>query len=235
MKVSIATMIAGRTEKSEEEILKMMNRTTWITASEAFASGFCDEIEVSADFNKRRATEPKAMWKESAQILNSIFKPKIEIKMTKVANKLGLISEANEESIVAAIQDIQNKKAEADDKLKKMEDELKAAKKACSDMEDAFLAEKKKAEEADEDKKKSEAKNMIEGFAKSGKIKNESIPKWTNMYILDPKGTKELLEELPVNKVANKLPETEGLVTEKELTNVIARTMNDNRNKLKLN
>jgi len=235
MKVSIAIMIASRTGKSQDEILKMMDRTTWITADEAIQTGFCDEVEKSEEFNKKRtATEPKAMWKESSLILNSILKPK-NIKMTKVANKLGLNPDASEESIIAEVSAIMNKKAEADDKLKKMEDRMKKMEDDLDEYKAKYSEEKKKAEEADEDKKKSEAKNMVEGFAKAGKIKIEAVNKWMDMAAKDFEGTKSLLEELPVSKVANKIQTPEGSTSnEAELTMVIARTMNDVRNKYKL-
>lgn len=238
MRVSIAQMIASRAGKSEEEVLKMMDKTSWITASEALMTGFADEIEVSADFNKKHAnSEPKAMWKESAQIINSILKPKNKT-MTKVANKLGLIADANEDSIVESITAIQNKlsaaevkNADMEDKLKKMENDYAEAKAKCDELQDKINEFKKKAEDAEAESKKANAKNMVEGFAKAGKIKNEAIEKWVNKAIVDFDGTKELLEELPVNKVANKIDVTGDSANEGLLTSVIARTMVDIRNK----
>lgn len=241
MRVSIATMIAGRTDKTVDEILKIMDRTTWITASEAFGNGFCDEIEVSAEFNKKRSTtDAKAMWKESGMILNSILKPKNNT-MIKVANKLGLVSEASEDSIVSAIEGIQNKltdavnkKNEADEKLKKMENDYAEAQKECDDLKAKIADYKKKAEDAEEEEKKTKAKNMVENFAKLGKIKNEAVEKWSALAVVDFDGTKQMLEDLPINKVANKIEVTGG-GEEKALTNVVAATMVEVRNKLKLN
>lgn len=243
MRTSIAKMISSRTGKSEEEVLKMMDRTTWITASEALASGFCDGIEVSSDFNKKRATtsDAKAMWKESATILNSIFKPKNKT-MQKVANKLGLNAEASEDSIIAEIVAIENKKNEMEDKMKKMEDALAKKKSECDELEAKYNELKKKAEDEAEERKKAEdeakkekAKNMVEGFVKAGKIKNESTEKWVALALADFDGIKNALDELPVNKTAPKMEVANGNAgSEKELTNVIARTMADARNKLNL-
>ena len=246
MRVSIAKMIASRTGKSEDEILKMMDKTTWITASEALMSGFCDSIEVSADFNKKRSatTDAKAMWKESAQVLNSIFKPKNKT-MNKVANKLGLISDASEESIVSAIDSIVNKKNDMEDKMKKMEDDYAEAKQECDklkaqldEMKQKAEDEAKKAEEEAKNAKKAEAKNMVEGFAKAGKIKNEAIEKWVAMAADNFEMVKNLLEELPVNKVANKIEVNtgdQGAASDANLTSVIARAMADTRNKFNVN
>jgi len=101
---------------------------------------------------------------------------------------------------------------------------------------------KKKAEDEAEAKAKAEAeakhekaKNMIEGFVKAGKIKNESAEKWIAQAEVDFDGIKNLLEELPTTKAANKMENAQGSVTEAELTGVIARTMADARNKFKLN
>ena len=57
------------------------------------------------------------------------------------------------------------------------EDEYAEAKQKCEDLEKKLNEYKKKAEEADEDKKKAEAKNMVEGFAKicSANLKWESV------------------------------------------------------------
>lgn len=245
MKESIAKMISERTGKSVDEILKIMDRTTWINASEALIEGFCDEVEVSSDFNKKHGntTDAKAMWSECRHVLNSIFSNKTIIsKMTKVANKLGLVQDANEDSILEAINAISNKKAEAEDKLKKMEDELEAKKAECDKLEDELKAAKKKAEDADKkaeeeakNAKKAEAKNFIESVAKVGKIKNDeaTIAKWVNAYINDEAGTKDLIDSLTINRVSNKI-EIAGSnpATESTLTNQIALKMNELRNQL---
>jgi ATP-dependent Clp endopeptidase proteolytic subunit ClpP len=243
MRVSIAKMIAGRTNTTDEDVLKMMDKTTWISATDALMSGFADEIEVSADFNKKHknTSDAKAMWRESAQVLNSIFNQK-SINMSKVANKLGLNPEASEESILAEVSRIVDKASEMEDKMSKMQNEYAEAKAKCDELENALNEMKKKAEDEAEAKAKAEAeakhekaKNMIEGFVKAGKIKNESAEKWIAQAEVDFDGIKNLLEELPTTKAANKMENAQGSVTEAELTGVIARTMADARNKFKLN
>lgn len=242
MRTSIAKMIAGRTSSSDEDVLKMMDKTTWITASDAMMSGFADSIEVSADFNRKPQTsDAKAMWRESATILNSIFNQKT-IKMSKVANKLGLNPEASEESILAEVSRIQDKASEMEEKMSKMQNEYAEAKAKCDELENALNEMKKHAENEAEAKNKAEAeaknekaKNMIEGFVKAGKIKNEASEKWIAQAVADFEGIKSLLEELPTNKVANKIENAAGSAQEAELTGVIARTMADARNKYKLN
>ena len=243
MKESIAQMIASRTSKAVEEVLKIMDRTTWIKASEAFDSGFCDEIHYNENFNKKHGnqSDAKAMWKSSNLVLNSIFKQKNK-QMTKVANKLGLNQEANEESILSAISAIENKltaaivkNEDSEDKLKKMEDAYEEAKKKCEDLEMKIGEFKKKAEDAEAEEKKSTAKNMIENFVKAGRIKNESSEKWIALASNDLEGTEELLKAIPVNKVANKINEgNDGVNNVDNLTNVVAKSMAELRTKNQL-
>jgi len=165
--------------------------------------------------------------------------------MNKVVNKLGLISDASEESIVSAIDSIVNKKNDMEDKMKKMEDDYAEAKQECDklkaqldEMKQKAEDEAKKAEEEAKNAKKAEAKNMVEGFAKAGKIKNEAIEKWVAMAADNFEMVKNLLEELPVNKVANKIEVNtgdQGAASDANLTSVIARAMADTRNKFNVN
>ena len=242
MKKSIAVMIASRTGKSEAEILAIMSKTTWITASEAFNSGFCDTIEVSSEHNKRRATtEPKALWRESNVYVNSLFTNNNTTKMTKVTNKLGLNAEANEEAILSAIVSIENKKAESEDKLKKMEDKIKAMEDEMEDMKAKYAEAKKKAEDADEAKKKAEdeaedtkAKNMIQSFVTQGRIKADAVNDWTaTAKAIGHDKAKAMLEALPVHKQSAKI-DVSGVSNEAVLTNVVASAMANIREKNKI-
>jgi ATP-dependent Clp endopeptidase proteolytic subunit ClpP len=239
---SIATMIAGRAGKEKDEVLKIMDRTTWISAGEAFATGFCDTIEVSSEQNKKRmvATEPRAMWKEGSEVLNSLLSNQNKKQMfSKVTNKLGLVESANEDNILEAIIKIENKAAEAEDKLTKIEDALNAKKAECEKME-AELAEAKASlnsaaeakNKAELEAKETKAKNMVEGYAKAGRIKNdaETIAKWSNKAVTDFDGTEELIKDLPVFKAANKINDVSNLSADAELTGVIAKAMRDVRN-----
>jgi ATP-dependent Clp endopeptidase proteolytic subunit ClpP len=242
MRESIAVMIANRSGKGVENVLKVMDKTTWMTATEAKTTGFCDEVEESASYNVKHGNA-KAMWDAGKLVANNfINQNKKSSKMNKVANKLGLNAEANEDSIIAAITEVENKYTKVSNDLKKMENDYAEAQAKCKDLEDKMNAFKKKAEEAEADKKKAEdeaketkAKNMIEGFVKIGKIKNESVEKWTAKAVADFDGTKELLDELPVNgkaPVMNSASGGTGADTEKLQTMVIANAMNEIRNKI---
>jgi len=162
--------------------------------------------------------------------------------MLKVTNKLGLVSEANEDAVLEAIAKIENKAQVAEDSLAKMQDALNAKKAECDELSNKLAEATKKAEDEAEAKAKAEAenmeakaKNMVEGFAKSGRIKNdtETITKWTNKAKSDFEGVKALIEDLPVTKVANKI-EVSTVTNELALTNVVAKQMRDVREKYKL-
>jgi ATP-dependent protease ClpP protease subunit len=240
MRESIAVMVAERTGNPKEDVLKIMDRTTWVSASEALLGGFCDEVEYSKDVNVKHGNA-KALWEAGAVVANKFVNPINNKPMVnKIANKLGLNPEASEDAIVAEINSIVNKKMSLEDKLAKMEDEYKMAKEKCNELEAKMAkmaeelkeAEDKKAE-AEVEAKKSEAKNMVEGFVKAGKIKNESVEKWVSQALVDFTAVKNLLEELPSNGKAAVI-NANPVANEAALTMVAARAMQDVRNKLKI-
>ena len=163
--------------------------------------------------------------------------------MTKIANKLGLIADANEESILAAIASIENKKNDMESKMKKAEEKYNEAQEECdklkAEMEDLKQQAKKaedEAKKAEGEAKKSEAKNMIEGFVKSGKIKNEAAEEWIELAVADLAKAKNMLEKLPTNGKATTIVDgNQGqLATEQELTMGAAKAMLDIRNRANL-
>ena len=238
MRESIAVMIESRTGNSIDAVLKMMDRTTWISASEALVNGFCDEVEYSKEINVKHGNA-KAMWDAGALIANSIIKPKNKT-MNQIANKLGLNAEANEESIVSEITAIVNKSSKMEEKLAKMQDEYKAACDKCNALEEEMAKMKEDMKAADENKAKAElevaeekAKNMVSNFVAAGKIKNESADKWIAKAKIDFDGVKNLLDELPANGKAAVI-NTNPVQNEAELTMVAAKAMQTVRNKFNL-
>jgi ATP-dependent protease ClpP protease subunit/uncharacterized coiled-coil protein SlyX len=247
MRESLAIMISERTGKSVDFVLKMMDRTTWIGASEALTTGFCDEIEYSNEANVKHGNA-KAMWTTGRQMANSIFQPKNKTNMTRVANMLGLNTDANEQSIVAEITAIMNKKAEMEDKKAEMEDKLNKmaddyaeAKQTCdklkaemdelkAKMEDAEKAKAKAEDEA----KKAEAEKMVDDSVKQGKVKPEAKNSWVAMAIKNMAETKTLLESLPTNGKAVSVTVSQT-ANDAELQMVAARAMQEVRNKLNIN
>lgn len=234
IKKSLITMLIRKTGKSESEISKLMDKTTWYDAVECLKMGLADKIEESADLkSKIVSSDVKAAWLEATEIINS-YKPKNKSKMENIINKLGLASDATEETILAAISEMENKMSEFE-KVKKAYDEAKAK---CDEL-SAKLKELKKAkDEADEEAenaKKMEAKNkaeeLVNDAVKAGKFTNDFAAHWTNLAIENYDAASEMIKGLSVTKkgidiVVNSVNESDDL-----LANVAARTMANLQNK----
>lgn len=227
MRQSIALMISTRTGKTKEEILSIMNATTWINAQNCFKDGFCDEVENSGEINKPRVNKEKAdiqnAFLEGKKVLTKILnkeKLQIEIPMKTVANKLGLNPEASESAILSEVERLQNKSSDADKKAKKMEEEMDKLKKDLEDKKaeyDKFKKEaedkaKKDKEEADkkaEAEAEDKAKSAIQDYVKKGKIvnKKEVIEVWEKKATEDLAGVKIVLDAMPSTNRAINLQE----------------------------
>ncbi len=226
MKGSLVKMICGRSGMDEEATSRMMNRTTFISADEAYSLGLCDIVEKSIDLNKKRLSglnTPANYWKEANKIVNKLITLN-STKMLKVTNKLGLNAEANEDSIVTAIDTVTNRATKAESDLAALQNSSKEAlDKLKNDLEEAQNKSKKLQEDYDkmkndldasnkekievENKAKLEkAKSLIDTSVKAGKIKNEAkiIAEWTEDAVADFNKVKNRLESLPVNKTASK-------------------------------
>lgn len=182
-----------------------MAETTWLDAEECLAKGFATEIEKTENVNKKRmSTQNIDNFLKEANLITNKFLPKPLTKksMLKVTNRLGLTEDASEESILQAIQAIQNK----------AEEDKAALEKSLSDKEAELEAKEAELAAKDAELELAQAetcKNMINTFVASGKLQaDETITnKWIELAKNDFEGTKSLLESLPINKVANRLPE----------------------------
>lgn len=208
MNESLATMIANRSGKTVDEILSVMNQTSWINANTALCDGFCDEIEASNEQNKKRAV---SNFGNLYQVANSIileqFNHKKQKTMTKVTNKLGLVDSANEDAILESISAIENKAETAISELALAKNELVEANAKVAELEAAVAEAKAKEDEIVEAAKVTEIENSIKAFVAEGRIKAESVDSWketANALGIDK--VKDMISELPLNKVANKLP-----------------------------
>ncbi len=220
MTESIATMIEARCNMPATEVQSMMDRTTFMDAPEALRLGLCDAIEPSGHLNKpllaaaTAATSPKAYWKQANHITNKLFEKN---NMKKVANKLGLTGDADEQLIVDAINAMQNKLKDAGTLTQKKEEEMAALKAALDTKQaelDALKNEYEKMkndmEETDrlkaraEDETRTEKARTLVNSLAPGRIKNDAptIAKWVSMAKADYDGTKALLEGIALNKNA---------------------------------
>lgn len=223
MRQSIIKMIATRSGANEDVVSGIMKRETFMDANEALRIGFCDDVEVSAELNKKRlspvSNNHKGYWRESNNILNTLLPQKIDMK--RIANKLRLIEDASEIAIIDAITGIENKAKSAEDKAadlqKKLDDmdkEMKDKGKeydACKAELDKLKKDMKDAKDKadlEEDKAKGEkAKNHVASLVKAGKIKNDAgiIATYEKQFKADFDGTKALIEGLSNNKDAVKI------------------------------
>jgi len=225
-KASLVKMICGRSGMDEETTSRMMNRTTFISADEALQLGLCDSIENSIDLNKKRLSSVNSLsdyWKEANKIVNKIITPNLK-KMLKVTNKLGLNAEANEDSIVTAVDAVMNRATTAESELaalknsstealNKLKNELDEAKNKAEKLQADYDKLKSDLDTANAEKievenriKKEKAEGLINAAVKAGKIKNEAkvIADWTEDAVADFEKIKNRLDSMPVNKTAAK-------------------------------
>jgi len=181
----IVIAIAARTGKPKDEIIKLMNKTSWIGADEAVQTGLADKIEVSGDLNKKRApadaAEAKSFYRESRAIVNKLtFKNTTmadQFPFARIANKLGLHEMASTDAILEVLSGIMNKKDEDKKKAEDLEDamtkckrDLEDSKKELDDLKAKHADLKKQYDDhmkAMEDKKKDEDKVKAEADDKA--------------------------------------------------------------------
>lgn len=221
IKESLLVMICSRSGKEQTEVSKMMDRESWVGASEALDSGLCDKIESSSDHNKpRKITEAQMLWEDSNRILNSIFKTNINMKV--IAQSLGLAENATELEITNAINALKKpvKKAKADGdepdgdevengkplaNILNVVDELKAALKSSTDLINEL---KNKADNSELVAKTEKAEALVNKNIDriGGKTATEEIVnQWKKDAIADFDATAKKLEALPVNKTSIKI------------------------------
>jgi len=253
MKDSLIKMIEQRCGMSEVDVTQMMNRTTYISASEAQQMKLCDQIDASSSENTKylRKIDNQAEFHSQCNlVLNSILNKdsKINNKMenfTKVTMRLRLNDSAPADDVVKAIDAIENRatnaetarekaildaqdKAKADseeiaslkakfEKKQAEADKLKADYEEAQNKLDAMTQDKLAVEEA---AKEEVIKNMVTEFAKAGRIKNDAstILEWTSTAkLIGVDKAKNMIEALPLNKVAVKIETELNVVPEGEL------------------
>lgn len=222
IKQSIVTIISKRSGLTDKDVVDLMNKTSWIEAEEAERLGLCHVVEESNDMNSpriKKTDDVKAMWKEGQKVLNKVKnlneKP---LTMKKVANKLGLNAEASEDSILDAVNSMEEKMKASDEDKKKVQEEMDKLKQKMSEdasklkqMEDDMA--KMKAEKDGEDAKakaksledaKAKAKDLVAGAVKNKKIVNDAkvIESWEDKATEDFEGTKAMIESITLNKKA---------------------------------
>lgn len=218
---STVICLSNRIPVAEGEIRRMMNETTWLSATECKDLGMC-EIDDSASLNKpRKVFNPENFiesYKDFKSIANKLIEEKTTkktITMNKVTNKLKLVDGSNEDAILASIGEIENRAVTAESKLQTQEVENKAKIDALNkqiseltEVKNKFEADSKLAKEKEEAEAKAAnekaSKEAVSNFVKLGKLKNDAkvIEAAEKHALTDLEGFKTLMEAMPVNKTA---------------------------------
>lgn len=224
MRDSLATMLSAKSSLTADAVGYLMEKTSWLNSAECFAKGFATDIAVTSDQNKKRMPQTGAfnMWKVANDIVNNVFKTNNDMK--KVTAKLNLTEGANEDIILGAIDGLQNKVTEITNNAKVETDALKVELKTATDnvatiqaklnaAELALKTTKDAADLAATTELETEAETMVTAFAKVGRIKNDAavIATWKDAAVKDMAGTKKMIEDLPLNKVANRVETDTGV------------------------
>lgn len=162
--------------------------------------------------------------------------------MIKVTNKLGLTEAANEESILAGIEAIENKVSIAEAKAKASAEEMQNAKKAMDEAKaalDTLTAKYNEMEkglnEAKDKASLDAATLMVKGHVNRIGSDEKVLNSWIADAVKDLEGTKAKIEAIPLNKAgANLTKEVKAVAGDNQLGSVINRTMADIRAKEKI-
>jgi len=217
---SLVKMLTSKSGISEQDVIGMMERTTYLDAKTCVAMGFSDAIEITKNLNtKYIRTDVKqdvfAFQKECSLIVNSIDKLKKE-DMLKIKNKLNLAENTSEDDVLKAIEVIENKAKDLETKNKVSEEkvvelqcEIDDKIKELDTMKAELNAEKEAKNKAELSEKTEKAKTLVAEYVKVGKIENkeELVTKWVNKAVENFDDTKELLDSIQLNK---KAPEFEN-------------------------
>ena len=136
MRGSLVTMISAKCNLDDKQVAYLMDRESWIGASECLSQGFCTEIEATSKSNQKMMPLAqagiRAMWAGANEIYNNIQNSNtMDAKATGlglIANYLDLNVDASENSVFSEVKTRINKavmaKEEADDSLAKIKKEM---------------------------------------------------------------------------------------------------------------
>ena len=210
---SISEMISAKCNYSVEEVTNMMQSTTWLSAVECLDKNLCTDIEVTKDSNKKYLpNETNLLLEYSNSIIDELFNNNKNKQMIQVTNKLNLNADANEQSILDAInkmemekEEIMAQKNEAMMDKETLMAELEVLKAKQMEIE-TMLAEMESEKETMMDELATgKAMEMVKSYENKIGNKEETISKWIAQAKNNFDSTKELLESLPLNVVANKI------------------------------
>lgn len=215
---SVTAMLQAKSGVTSDMIRYMMNTTTYLPASKCLEQGICTDIEVTRDANTKNMPKDsvQAMMAFSNNITNELLKTR-NMNLEKVANKLGLNPSASEDAILDAINSIEAARNQAQEAANTATASLEAAQAKVSELTEQLAtaqadldAANAAAQAAQEAQAETQATEMVNAFKDRIGDKPEALAKWVNLAKADMAGTKEMLEALPLNKVANRIPVPAG-------------------------
>lgn len=209
---SLATALAAKTKVTKDVMRQRMNVTEWLDASQCLADGLCTEIESTQDENRKyMAMDAAALWSEADNQLKNLF----TTNMKNVTNVLGLNEQANEASIVEAINVLKTESTRltqalntateaattAEARVQELQEQLAQAQNDLQAERDAATAAQAEAEQA---QALAAAQNLIGEFSSRLGGNEEVRNMWIEDAAKDLEGTRKKLEALPLNaKAAN--------------------------------
>jgi ATP-dependent Clp endopeptidase proteolytic subunit ClpP len=155
IKKSIVTMIAQKSGMDDNDVVKLMDRTSYITADEAYKMGLCDMVEDSFELNTKylkKINDSLLFHKEANKFVNSLLhkntKTQNMVTIDKIAMRLRLNGAALESDVIEAIDAIENKAKKAEEDMKKIKSEGEMKMKELAEELDKLKSdlEKKKVE-----------------------------------------------------------------------------------------
>ena len=232
---SISEMISAKSNLSVEEVANMMQSTTWLGADECMAKNLCTSIEKTTDSNKKYLpNETNLLLEFSNKLIDDLFNnnnKKTNKKMIEVTNKLNLNADASEQSILDAINSLENAKNQAVTEKEMLQNELAELQTKQAEIESKLSVLESEKETLNEQIALNNATEMVNSFKNKLGEKTEVIEKWIAQAKNNFDLTKDLLESLPLNVVANKIEVEEEKVQAKTAQSIMLDIQNKTKHK----
>lgn len=192
-KNSIVKMTSSRSGINENAISDMMDAETWVNAENAKIMGLCSDVITTKKADKPILSNSFEAFEQAYNFVNQLIKPiNQNMDYSKLCNRLGIVENSNEESILRAfdfaLENSAKKSVEFENKAKELEATNEALK---TKLEEFGNKAKEQAEYL--------AISLVEKF--TNRITAESKENWISKAKQDLTGTEELLNSIPVNVV----------------------------------
>ncbi|MBS1506042.1 MAG: ATP-dependent Clp protease proteolytic subunit [Bacteroidetes bacterium] len=188
-------MYMSKTGKSENEMKAMLSTDTWMTADEAVANKFVDEVvsegeeageEIMAKVDMLRSINNH---KNSFEVIAQLYVPKNNSTVNmleKVTAALNLDAKANQDTIVASISGLNEQIKKATAEAERLQLVISEQKTKIESYEGQIKAEAEKR-----------AEELVAEAVKIGKVSAATKDQWLKFANADFEGTKAIINDLP--------------------------------------